>query len=211
MGVMNEATDASTEARYLRGDLGFEDALREVTGTDVGRQFFAQILHSLSDRNPAAPPLSDHDAALLDQAGFVDDPAAATTARVDRDIRMQELVRHSLSIAEAADRLGVTAARIRQRLGEGTLWAFQSGRNRLLPPAQFTDTGAVPHLDHVMPLLAKDLHPLTAQALLTRPQPSLTVEGRPVSIVAWLTGSAGTTADIEQARDVITAAEWESA
>ncbi|MGH3803428.1 MAG: hypothetical protein ACRDTD_25525, partial [Pseudonocardiaceae bacterium] len=68
---MNEAADASTEARYLRGDLGFEDALREVTGNDVGRQFFAQILHGLSDRNPAAPPLSDHDAALLDQAGFV--------------------------------------------------------------------------------------------------------------------------------------------
>jgi len=72
---MNEPADASTEARYLRGDLGFEDALQEVTGTDVGRQFFAQILHSLADRNPAAPPLSDHDTALLDQAGFVDDPA----------------------------------------------------------------------------------------------------------------------------------------
>src|SRR6476661_9761244 len=102
LGVMNEAADVSTEARYLRGDLGFEDALREVTGTDVGRKFFAQILHSLSDRNPAAPPLSDHDAALLTEAGFVDDPAAATAARVDRDIRMQELVRGSLSIAQAA-------------------------------------------------------------------------------------------------------------
>jgi hypothetical protein len=130
---------------------------------------------------------------------------------VDRDIRMQELVRSSLSIAQAADRLGVTAARIRQRLGEGTLWAFASGRNRLLPPAQFTDTGAVPHLDQVMPLLTKDLHPLTVQALLTLPQPSLTVEGRSVSIVAWLTGSAGAAADIEQVHDVITAAEWESA
>ncbi|MCQ4120585.1 hypothetical protein [Rhodococcus tibetensis] len=63
----------------------------------------------------------------------------------------------------------------------------------------------------VMPLLAKDLHPLTVQALLTHPQPSLTVEGRQVSIVAWLTGSAGTAADIEQVIDVITAAEWESA
>ncbi|MFC9553865.1 hypothetical protein ACFTWF_23745 [Rhodococcus sp. NPDC056960] len=208
---MNEAADVSTEARYLRGDLGFEDALREVTGTDVGRPFFAQILHSLSDRNPAAPALSEHDAALLDDAGFVDDPAAATAARVDRDIRMQELVHGSLSIAEAADRLGVTSARIRQRLGEGTLWAFSSGRNRLLPPAQFTDTGAVPHLDRVLPLLAKDLHPLTVQALLTHPQPSLIVEGRPVSIVAWLIGSAGTAADIEQVADVLVAADWESA
>lgn len=69
----------------------------------------------------------------------------------------------------------------------------------------------VPHLDQVVPLLAKDLHPLTVQALLTLPQPSLTVEGQPASIVAWLSGSAGTAADIEQARGVITAAEWESA
>ena len=69
----------------------------------------------------------------------------------------------------------------------------------------------MPHLDQVVPLLAKDLHPLTVQALLSLPQRSLTVEGRPVSIVAWLTGSAGAAADIEQARGVITAAEWESA
>lgn len=208
---MNEAADFSTESRYLRGDLGFEDALREVTGTDVDRKFFAQILHSLSDRNPAAPALSEHDAGLFAEAGFVADPAAATAARVDRDIRMQELVHSSLSIAEAADRLGVTAARIRQRLGEGNLWAFSSGRNRLLPPGQFTATGAVPHLEQVVPLLAKDLHPLTVEALLTRPQPSLTVEGRPVSIVQWLTGSAGSSEDIERVADVITAAEWESA
>ncbi|WP_242676552.1 hypothetical protein [Rhodococcus sp. ABRD24] len=50
------------------------------------------------------------------------------------------------------------------------------------------------------------------QALLTRPQPSLTVDGgQPVSNVAWLTGSAGTAQEIEQAADVIAAATWESA
>lgn len=48
--------------------------------------------------------------------------------------------------------IGVTTARIRQRLTEGTLWAFTSGLGRLLPPAQFTATGAVAHLDKVVPL-----------------------------------------------------------
>lgn len=124
---------------------------------------------------------------------------------------MRGLVYRSLSVADAAERLGVTAARVRQRLSEGTLWAFTSGRVRLLPPAQFTATGAVPHLEQVMPLVSRDLHPLTVQALLTQPQPSLVVEDRPVSVVAWLTGSAGTASDIEQAAAVITAADWESA
>ncbi|MGF7123314.1 hypothetical protein AB4Z09_20635 [Rhodococcus sp. TAF43] len=158
----------------------------------------------------AGPALSEHDATLLAEAGFVTDPAAATAARVDRDIRMQDLVHSSLSVDDAAQRLGVTTTCIRQRLTDGTLWAFTSGQGRLLPPAQFIAVGAVPHLEKVLPLLNDDLHPLTVQALLTQPQPSLVVAGRPVSIVAWLTGCAGTDAEIEQAADVIVAATWES-
>lgn len=61
-----------------------------------------------------------------------------------------------------------------------------------------------------MPSIAKDLHPLTVQALLTQPQDSLVVDGHPVSIATSLTGSAGSHADIERAREVITVAEWES-
>ncbi|WP_433613349.1 hypothetical protein [Prescottella agglutinans] len=207
---MNNAT-RSVEDRYRHGDLDFEAAVREVTGADVDREFFARIVHGLAAADPAAPALSEHDAALLAEAGFVTDPAAAAAARVDRDIRMQDLVHSSLSVTDAAQRLGVTTARIRQRLTDGTLWAFDSGQGRLLPPAQFTAAGAVPHLEKVLPLLGKDLHPLTVQALLTQPQPSLTLDGRPVSIVTWLAGSAGTAQEIEQATDVITAATWESA
>lgn len=121
------------------------------------------------------------------------------------------VVHGSLSVTAAAQRLGVTTARVRCRLADGALWAFGSGQGWLLPPAQFAATGAVPHLGKVLPLLSKDLHALTVQALLTRPQPSLTVDGRPVSIVAWLTGSAGADAEIEPAVDVIAAATWESA
>ena len=69
----------------------------------------------------------------------------------------------------------------------------------------------LPKRIQVLPLLSKELHPLTVQALLTEPQLSLTVNGRPVSIVAWRTGSAGAASDIEEAAAVITAADWESA
>ncbi|SDD26474.1 helix-turn-helix domain-containing protein [Rhodococcus tukisamuensis] len=208
---MVEMANGTAEARYLRGEVGFEDALREVTGIDIGRDDFAEILRGLAGRSPGSPELSDHDAGVLASAGFVEDPMATTGARLDRATRMQDLVRRSLSVAEAADRLGVTPPRIRQRLSDGTLWAFGEGRSRLLPPAQFAASGAVPHIERIAPLLAKTLHPLTVQALLTEPQPSLHIEGRPVSIVAWLTGCAGTAAEIEQAADVVIAAEWESA
>ncbi|SEM03264.1 helix-turn-helix domain-containing protein [Rhodococcus maanshanensis] len=208
---MGEMANGTVEDRYLRGEVGFEDALREVTGIDIDRGDLAQILRGLAGRSPGSPELSDHDAGVLASAGFVEDPIAATGARVEGIARMQDLVHNCLSVAEAADRLGVTAARIRQRLSDGTLWAFGEGRSRLLPPAQFTASGAVPHLERIAPLLAKSLHPLTVQALLTEPQPSLLIEGQPVSIVAWLTGCAGTAADIEQAADVIIVAEWESA
>ncbi|MDI9916845.1 hypothetical protein [Rhodococcus sp. IEGM 1379] len=209
---MSDAATSSTKDRFMHGDLPFEDALKEVTGTELDRSHLWHILEGLaSERSATAPVLSAHDAQILDKAGFVADPLAAASARVDRDIRMQNLVHASLSIPEAAERLGVTPARIRQILAEHKLWAFTSGRNRLLPPAQFTSAGQVPHLDQIVSLLEVDMHPLSVQALLTTPQQSLIVEGEPVSIVAWLTGCAGTEDDISQAADVITAAQWESA
>ncbi|PXW33688.1 UNVERIFIED_CONTAM: hypothetical protein DES50_102311 [Williamsia faeni] len=42
------------------------------------------------------PVLSESDAALLDESGFVTDPAAAAAVRLDRDARMQDLVRRYL-------------------------------------------------------------------------------------------------------------------
>ncbi|ANQ75592.1 MULTISPECIES: helix-turn-helix domain-containing protein [Rhodococcus] len=209
---MSDAATGSTRDRYLHGDLRFEDALKEVTGTDLDRRALWHILEGLaSRRSVAAPVLSAHDARILDDVGFVADPLAVASARVDRDIRMQNLVQTSLSIPEAAERLGVTPARVRQLLSERKLWAFTSGRHRLLPPAQFTPTGQVPYLDRIVPLFEGDVHPLSVQAQLTTAQRSLIVDDEPVSIAAWLTGCAGTEDEISAATDVITAAQWESA
>lgn len=209
---MSDAATGSTRDRFLHGDLRFEDALKEVTGTALDRSALWHILEGLaSQRSVAAPVLSAHDAQILDEAGFAADPLAAASARVDRDIRMQNLVQTSLSIPEAAERLGVTPARVRQLLSERRLWAFTSGRHRLLPPGQFTSTGQVPYVDRIVPLFEGDVHPLSVQALLSTAQRSLIVDDEPVSIAAWLTGCAGTEDEISAAAAVITAAQWESA
>ena len=105
-----------------------------MTGVPLDRDYLVQILHSLASR-PVVPELSEHDARILDDAGFTGDRTAATTARLDRDIRMATLVHNSKTIDDAAAHLGVTPARIRQRITTGAPWAFDSGRNRLLLPA----------------------------------------------------------------------------
>lgn len=178
------------EARYRRGELCFEDAVREVSNVAIGPAFFTQLLHNLAARDPVGPRQIEHDAALI-----------------ERDVRMQRLIQHSLTPADAASRLGVGTAAVANRLTAGTLWGFKVNGHRLLLPAQFTTTGEVPYLSKVILLIAKTLHPLMVQDLLTAPHPSLLVQGQPVSIVTWLTTSTGTQLDIVRASRVITAGD----
>lgn len=84
---------ATGEGRYRNDAIPFADALYEVIGVPFGRDDFLQILHSLATGGRVVPALSRHDARVLKEIGFVGDPRAATAARLDRDIRMTELVR----------------------------------------------------------------------------------------------------------------------
>lgn len=183
-----EGPTEPVEARYHRGEVCFEDAVREVSGVAIGPGFFTQLLHNLAARDLVGPRQIEHDAALI-----------------ERDVRMQQLIEYSLTTADAASRLGVSVDTVVRRLAAGTLWDFKVSRCRLLPPAQFTATGEVPYLSKVIPLIAKTLHPLTVQDLLTAPHPSLLIQGQPVSIVTWLTTSTGAQSDIVKASSVITA------
>jgi hypothetical protein len=205
----------SIESRFLGGSLDFETALSEVSGVQIRRVDLAQVLRQVAERTAsttaAEPALSEHDAQLLDESGLGTDRAASAAATLSRDLQMRELTRTALSVDDAVTRLRVTPGRVRQRITEGTLWAFTSGRRRMLPAVQFTDSGEVPYLDRVTPLLPRDLHPLTVQALLTLPRPELLVDGQPASIVRFLAASAGSAEDIAAIKDVVTAALWESA
>ncbi len=181
-----------------------------MTGVDQSRGDLVEVLRSLRTSCVKATVMPACDAQSLADAGFAADLPSILSARLDRGIRMASLVASSLSVDSAADRLDVSPARVRQWIDECRLWVFGLGGDRLLPSAQFTVTGVVPNLEKVMPQMSKGLHPLTVQALLTRPQPSLTDGGRPMSITAWLTACIGTDSEIKQVRDIIAAAEWES-
>ncbi|MDG3014358.1 hypothetical protein [Speluncibacter jeojiensis] len=214
MATSGKYVPGSVESRFVAGKLDFETALGEIVGDRIGRDDLAQILHVIAERaalSPVAAPLSGHDAQILADAGFVGDRVASSSAAVSRDLQMRELMRTALSVSEAAERLGVTPGRVRQRITAHTLWAFRSGRNQLLPAVQFTEEGAVPHLERIAPLLPRDLHPLALQSLLTLPRAELPVDGEPTSIVGWLAAGAGAPEDIAAVEAVIAAALWESA
>src|SRR5579871_3317971 len=95
-------------------------------------------------------------AALLEQGGLslvpltldhADNPLSATIAAYTT------LVTDSLDLETVADRLGVSTSRIRQRLGEHSLYGFKwEGRWRL-PPFQFVDHHTLPGLGAVLSAL----------------------------------------------------------
>ncbi|GAB20000.1 hypothetical protein GOEFS_105_00110 [Gordonia effusa NBRC 100432] len=206
---MTSAESLDARAQFRSGAISFEDALGRLSRFPLTREQLADVLDNLSDDNSPSPAaLSEADAAALDSAGFVERPGALTTASVARDIQMQQLVAESLTVNDAADRAGVSTARIRQRLAARTLWAYKWGTRRLLIPAQFTDDGVIPGIEAVVARVRPDAHPLEVQSLLTLPQPTLAVDGEPASIVAWLLSGPRSADEIERATDIVDAASW---
>lgn len=205
---MTSAESLDARAQFRSGAITFEDALGRLSRFPLSREQLAEVLDNLADDVAPATALSEHDAELLDSAGFIERPGALTAAAVARDIQMQQLVAESLTVNDAAERAGVSTARVRQRLAARTLWAYKWGARRLLIPAQFTDDGVVPGIDMVVSHVRPDAHPLEVQSLLTLPQPTLAVGGEPASIVAWLLSGPRSDAEIDRATDIVDAASW---
>ncbi len=139
---------------------------------------------------PGAAPLPEQQRAVLRAGGLeLDAPGAyaATAARTAADYAA--LVATSLSVPEAAVRLGVDGSRVRHRIAAGELWALHgAGRRRLLPALQFTASGGlVPGLAEVLRVLPEDLHPLEVSGFLTARRAELRLRGRDQSPVEWLT------------------------
>jgi hypothetical protein len=114
--------------------------------------------------------------------GNDEDPLARTAAEY------AAIVASSLSVPEAARRLGVNPSRVRQRLAERTLYGIKMRAGWRLPRFQFTADGLVPGLEGVLPRLAPDLHPVEVLAWLTTPNSdlSLNADETPVAPLDWL-------------------------
>jgi hypothetical protein len=99
---------------------------------------------------------------------------------------IRPLVR-TLSVAEAADRLGITPGRVRQRITGGTLLGMRtSGTEWALPAWQFVVADGVPGLAAIVGRVPKTIHPAVLEGFMTRSDPDLVVDGRSLSPVVWL-------------------------
>lgn len=135
--------------------------------------------------------LSPTEVRLFAAAGAVEDRAAASAViaatKADNDV----IVATAFDVPMVATRIGVTPARIRQRLRDRTLYCFKVGGVWCIPRFQFAGpraTRLVPGIDKVIPHVREDASPLEVVRLLTLPQCDLDSDDGPDQTpVGWLT------------------------
>lgn len=98
------------------------------------------------------------------------------------------LIQTGLTAVQAAKRLGVSDARIRQRIQGRTLLALREGGSWSLPVFQFTERGELPGWGAVVSKIPLDVSPVSVEQWLLLPHADL-VPGKdetPMSPRAWL-------------------------
>jgi excisionase family DNA binding protein len=139
---------------------------------------------------PAGPGsgLSAEERRLLVEGGADldahEDGAASPTVRTAA--KHAAILAAALSTAQAAERLGVSEMRVRQRLSAGSLRGISTSRGWRLPSFQFTDEGELPGWDRVAKALPEGLSPVVLLNWLEAPHGDLIVDGRPASPLGWL-------------------------
>ena len=110
------------------------------------------------------------------------------------------LVASGLTTLQAAKRLGVSDARIRQRLKERSLLGIRSGRSWRLPVFQFTPRGEIPGWSDVCARLPESVSPVAVERWLALPpcrpghrrggdtgEPAAMAAGWPARTAGWPT------------------------
>lgn len=147
-------------------------------------------LQSLYYPNPGQEGLTAAEVQIYQSGGL--DPVPRESGMNDPLLRgvvtYAGLVDTGLTTVESAKLLGVTDARIRQRLKERTLFAIRTGGSWRLPIFQFAEGRELPGWSEVAPKLPRGISPVTVAHWLLLPDADLAVgeEGTPVSPRAWL-------------------------
>jgi hypothetical protein len=103
------------------------------------------------------------------------------------------VLKTALSTAEMAAALGVTEARVRQRLQKRTLFGVETRHGWRIPSFQLTADGELPGWSAVAPHLPAELSAAELLAWLTLPNADLVVgeDETPVSPLDWLRAGRG--------------------
>ena len=159
-----------SEDRFVEVVLTSIATLRSVGVTDPATQF--------SDEERSALVTGGLD--LAPRSVREPDPIADSAAR------FAALLADSADVAEVAETLGVTRARVRQRALARSLFAIRERDEWRFPRAQFVDGTPLRGLPEVISAFAPDLHPVAAWRFLTEPSPDFELMNEPVSPLTWL-------------------------
>lgn len=158
-----------------------EDIFQEL-GIDGGAEAVTQAaatfirLHPLYHTPPSTQDLSESELEILEAGGFPKPPKRLSLgdniAIVAGEVGV--LIASALTQAQAAERLGVDQSRVRQRIGQGTLYAITGENNvKVLPRFQFTDQGVLPGVEKILPVINKEAHPIAVQRFFLTAQADL--------------------------------------
>jgi hypothetical protein len=180
---------------------------------NLQRADLVAALKTLPAIKPGAAALTEDEARLLDEAGFVEDPVAFAQAAADIVAHTAVLINTAYTGPEVAALLGINESRVRQRRGARTLWAIESDGNWLYPAIQFEvnlktnkPSRQIRGLEQVFQALPGELHPTAVAGLLRTPQIELQVDGRPRSILEWLRSGG----PVEPVLELTEIADWAS-
>jgi hypothetical protein len=155
-------------------------------------EFLSLVEDAARQLSPADPDPADYfdeqQRAALTEVGL--DLSARRAGETDsraRAVAAQAVLRDSaLTVAEAADAIGVDTSRVRHRLAAGRLAGWKDRSEWRLPAWQFTTRGVLPGLETVLAAVPADQPPLVVASFMTTPQSDLVVDGEPVTPRQWL-------------------------
>ena len=155
----------------------------------------AEAIRELVTHRPTVDPRTEftpEEHAVLVEGGF--DLSPLRPSDINPELRAAEqyaaLLATSLTVREAAQRLGVDGSRIRQRLLARQMFGIRRPTGWLLPMFQFDGNRLVPGIERVLSHLNPHVHPLAVVHWFVRPHPDLCrpgdVDETPMSPRDWL-------------------------
>lgn len=161
-----------------------DDALAHDETRDLAAAALAVAAHVVEERRArlpeTSPPLDDREAAALRRMG-VEPPGRPSEMpepsrpEIEGAARQTEIMARAIPLQDLAVRLGVSDARLRQRIKERTLVAIPKphGRGWLIPEFQVTDRGLLPHLTRILRSLRREVSVVALDGFFRTPQDEL--------------------------------------
>lgn len=137
---------------------------------------------------PSSKELTDAEIAVLQAAGAdLDDHPDQPDPMLEYAVEFAAILATGLAVASVSRRLGVTNARVRQLIGDRSLYAFRNGGRWVVPAYQLMEErGLVPNVGEVNRAIPEAVDPVSVHRWFVTPDAELDVDDKKISPLAWL-------------------------